>query len=93
MLLYFPISNNLKPLVLLGPVTTCWSLWLSKCYYFLKEEFCFSCAAYILINYPLALYLVHSQEAGFAGFGSGSISTIGIGGQGYFFLLVTWVTI
>ena len=23
-------SNNLKPLVLLGPTTTCWSLWLSR---------------------------------------------------------------
>ena len=55
-----------------------------RCYYFLKEEFYFSCAGYIL-NYPLAPCLVHSLEAVLAGFGCGGIPTIGIDDQGYFF--------
>jgi hypothetical protein len=43
----------------------------------------FSCAGYVFC-YPLATYLGYPAEAGFAGCSCSGITTVDVGGQGFF---------
>lgn len=82
-------SKNLKPLVLLGAATTCWSLGYVGMTWFLERNILFSFVGNLL-GYSLAPYVVYSREVGYTGFGCGSFAALGLGGQGYL-LLGIWM--
>ena len=75
------VNKDVKLLLLLGGVATCWSIWLSRNDIVLeKEKICFSYAGYLL-GYPRATYLGYSAEAGFAGYSFSGVTTLDAGGR------------
>ena len=77
------VNKDVKLLLLLGGVATCWSIWLSRNdIAFEKKKLFLLCR---LSNHSLAMYLGYSAEARFAGYSCSGITTVDAGGQGFFF--------
>jgi hypothetical protein len=58
----------------------------------MESQFNYPLPSYLgyFFNYPLPSYLGYPSEAWFTGFGCSSVSALGAGGQGMFYL-GTWV--
>ena len=85
------ISDDLKPLVLLGATASCWSIWLSRNAKFFENKQSFFFVGN-LISYALASYMGYPSEFYIPEFGCSGITVLGVGGQGVFYL-GTWMAI
>jgi hypothetical protein len=86
------VAKQLRSLVLLGAVVTCWSIWLHRNdTVFEKKKDLLSFAGY-LCNFPHAQFVGYPSTAGVPRYGCGGITAIEASGEGYFYPGI-WVVI
>ena len=78
------IPKNYKPIVLVGAVVLCWSVWLCRNAVVFENKHS-SFFAGIILDYALTLYLGYPSTVYVPGGACCGISVLGAGGQGVFY--------